>query len=219
MSELSGYEYLFKLADDPKGLWDARAEILGFSSVMSLGKPEHAHLEETELVRRGLHNVLGDLTSKSVLEIGTGVGRFTKDIEQRSASLVSVDLSRKMLNRAMQTGLGSTTLLQAIGQHLPFKDNSFDVVFETTVSIHITDDSDFDQFVGEAMRVLKPDGTILFCNPIAESGSTQKHPYLKHRSMEVYEKASGTRLQESHVVQLLNNSVHFLAGVKPEINK
>ena len=84
------------------------------------------------------------------------------------------------------------------------------------MSIHITDDSDFDQFAGEAMRVLKPNGTILFCNPIAESGSIQKHPYLKHRSVEVYEKASGISLQENHVVQLLNNSVHFLVGVKPE---
>lgn len=215
MTEVSDYGYLFEFADDSVRLWNERAGIPGLGSVMSLGKPEDVYLRETQQTKAGLYEELGDLSEKSVLEIGTGIGRFTSDLAAASARLVSVDLSRKMLERARKLDLRSASLIQAVGQKLPLKDNSFDVVFESTVLIHVTDDDVFDEFIGEAMRVLKPNGTILFCGPISKDEPVQKHPYLRYRAVSDYENACGITLLDNRAVNLTANEVHFLSGIKP----
>jgi len=213
--ESQTYAYLFDFAEDPIGLWDARAKIPGLKSVMSLGKSEQVLENETQITRDRLFLELGDLTTKSVLEIGTGIGRFTGDLGNRASRAVSVDFSRKMLERATQTNLNGALLLQAAGQNLPFRDESFSTVFESTVLIHALDDDIFKRFIEESMRVLKPGGQIVFCDPIAQKESVQKHPYLKYRTASEYQSAAGIVIEDRGALQLSTNSVNFLVGIKP----
>jgi len=120
-NETEQYRCLFDLVGNPRALWDARAEIPGYGSVMSLGRSEQICQEETELTKAKLFSELEELSNKDILEIGTGIGRFTGDLAERAANVVSVDISRKMLNRAMATKRDDITFIQAAGQNLPLK--------------------------------------------------------------------------------------------------
>lgn len=213
--ESGQYAHLFGLAKHPISLWNERAKIPGLQSVMSLGKSEQVLEEEARITRDRLFLELGDLRTKSVLEVGTGIGRFTGDLAERASRVVSIDLSREMLKRAMQTNLDGAFLLQAAGQNLPLRDGSFDSVLESTVLIHIVDDDIFEILIAESMRVLKPGGQIVFCDPIASEKSVQKHPYLKHRVFSEYQDAAGVPLEDRGELKLSTNSVHFLIGTKP----
>lgn len=214
MNESSRFGYLFDLAGNPKALWDARAEIPGFGSVMSLGKTEETCKEETERSRTHLYLELGNISDKKVLEIGTGIGRFTNGLSERALSVVSVDISRKMLNRAAVDRRGNVELIQAVGQNLPLKDGRFDIVFESTVLIHLNDE-EFKGFTNETMRVLKPGGKLIFYGPIAIDKTVQIHPYLKHRTTNDYEQATGVSLEDRGSVLLSNVECQLLIGEKP----
>lgn len=213
--ETTRFQDLFRHANNPIKLWDERAKIPGLKSVMSLGKSEQVLEHETQITRDRLFLELGDLKTKSVLEIGTGIGRFTGGLAGRALRAVSIDLSQGMIERAGQTVSSKVSLMRAAGQNLPFKDESFDTAFEVTVLIHILDDDIFRRFIAEAMRVLNPGGKIVFCDPIAQNQSVQMHPYLKHRTVNEYEDAAGLVLEDRGELSFSTNSVRFLIGTKP----
>lgn len=216
--EQGQYTHLFDLAKTPIELWDERAKIPGLKSVMSLGKSEATLEVETQVTKNRLFTELGDVHTKAVLEIGTGIGRFTDELIQNTAFIASVDISRNMLKRSKQNS-NKSHLLQAAGQNLPLQDAIFDTVFEATVLIHILDDEVFRQFIAESMRVLKPGGQILFCDPMAQEQSIQKHPYLKHRTISDYQNAAGIPLENRGSLDLSTNSLTFLVGTKPSLTK
>lgn len=94
-----------------------------------------------------------------VLEIGCGLGSDSRSIARRGACLVSLDLS---LNNVLLTRTGMRLLgLEGLGgvcadaERLPFKDNSFDVVYSFGVLHHTPRTR---QAIEEAYRVLKPGG-------------------------------------------------------------
>ncbi len=93
-----------------------------------------------------------------ILDNGCGLGTYlaalAADSDQRFG--LEVEWERARSARATATGV-----VQAVGEALPFADNSFDFILSNEVLEHVTDDR---QALMEMARVLRPGGRIIiFC--------------------------------------------------------
>jgi len=99
------------------------------------------------------------------LELGCGSGVFLERAATSRASVVAVDLSIEMLAQ-VRAKLGQHTrdrprLLCADGERLPFRDESFDVVFGSSILHHLR----LPTALRELHRVLRPGGRLVFAEP------------------------------------------------------
>lgn len=102
-----------------------------------------------------------DLSGKSVLEVGSGAGRFTRVfLEHTEGTLYSVDLSDAVSANLRNNGHiapGRLHLFQASIYELPFPDDSFDKVFCFGVLQHTPD---FDASIKALIDKVKPGGEV-----------------------------------------------------------
>ena len=70
-----------------------------------------------------------------VLDVGCGSGLFFKEVANHAQLVVGVDVSRKLLHKALKQAnfFGNVFVLQADADHLPLKDCIFDAVFSFTM--------------------------------------------------------------------------------------
>ena len=115
--------------------------------------------EEVALTVEGL-----DLTDKSVLDIGSGVGgpAFCLASKLGAGRVIGIDLVPLNIQRATRRsstlGLADRVTFQRVdGNGLPFGDSVFDVVFSKDAIIEAPDKTDL---LCEAYRVLRPGGWI-----------------------------------------------------------
>jgi|SRR3989344_1389217 len=97
------------------------------------------------------------LLQGKVLEIGVGTGKNLK-YYTKNAKVTAIDISSNMMQRAQEKArkLDIDVVFKLMdGQHLDFKDNSFDIVVTTFVLCSIPDPV---QAAREIKRVLKPTG-------------------------------------------------------------
>ena len=93
-----------------------------------------------------------------VLEVGVGIGADYLEWLKAGARATGIDMSRGSLEcarRRCELAGFSPDLRLADAEHLPFSDNSFDVVYSYGVMHHSPDTA---QCFREAWRVLKPGG-------------------------------------------------------------
>jgi ubiquinone/menaquinone biosynthesis C-methylase UbiE len=99
----------------------------------------------------------------NVLEVGAGSGFYSIEVARvvSEGQLELLDLQPDMLKRARQklkvSGFTNAGCTIADASHLPFKQQSFDIVFLVTVLGEITDQN---LFLREADRVLTPGGIL-----------------------------------------------------------
>ena len=106
------------------------------------------------------------------LEIGAGTGYFTLNlmraglIGQATCSDISPGMLSTLSENAQRLGLDVVTE-PADAEHLPFEDESFDLVFGHAVLHHIPD---LARAFSEFERVLAPGGTVLFAGEPSRYG-------------------------------------------------
>lgn len=105
---------------------------------------------------------LGKITADSViLEIGCGTGRYTLEFVKKAKAVYAIDLSEKMLERAPK--MNNVVYRCADAHKLPYADNCFDVV----VGCYVLQYLELDKALSEFVRVLKPEGRVIFIEPNA----------------------------------------------------
>jgi SAM-dependent methyltransferase len=107
--------------------------------------------------------VLGDVTGKDVLEVGSGAGQCSRWVRAHGGRAVGLDLSHRQLQHSRRIDQDSGVVVpsvQATATHLPFADDSFDVVFSSFGALQFV--SELDRAVAEAARVLRPGGRYAF---------------------------------------------------------
>ncbi|MBI2618518.1 MAG: methyltransferase domain-containing protein [Ignavibacteriales bacterium] len=113
-------------------------------------------------ILRNLEQVV-DVRGKRVLEIGAGTGRDSFPIAQRGGDVVQLDYAESSLrilkHLSAENGL-STTIVCGDTFRLPFRDETFDVVFHQGLLEHFRVDFARD-LLRENIRVLKKGGHLL----------------------------------------------------------
>ena len=145
------------LKDAVRGFWNA--EPCG-SRYLEGAEDLEAHARARYALEPYIPEFAQFATSRNlrVLEIGVGMGADYLQWLRAGAIATGVDLSSASLERARRrceaAGL-QPDLRLADAEHLPFPDNSFDVVYSYGVMHHSPDTP---QCIREAWRVLKPGG-------------------------------------------------------------
>ena len=107
-------------------------------------------------------NLLPDVDGLDVLELGCGTGYVSSWLARRGARTVGVDPTPAQLRsaRILQEEFDLVfPLVMAAGEHVPFADESFDIVFSEYGAAIWADPY---KWIPEAARVLRPGGRLIF---------------------------------------------------------
>lgn len=107
----------------------------------------------------------------SVLDFGCGFGELSDVFFQTGFEVIGMDSDSDRIKEAQTKYPGINFLNYSYTDSLPFDDDSFDVIFSSSVLQYI----DHDTFFEECLRVLKKGGCVIFLenlknNPITKAG-------------------------------------------------
>ncbi|MFN2270068.1 MAG: methyltransferase domain-containing protein [Anaerolineae bacterium] len=106
-----------------------------------------------------------ELAGKRVLDAGCGVGMYTAAFLRETPYVFGIEVEGERAVEAREAcdpSTGRPGVSQAVGEHLPFPDGAFDVVFSHEVLEHVTDDQ---ACVDEMVRTTQPGGRIIIFVP------------------------------------------------------
>lgn len=130
-----------------------------------------------------------DVTGKSVLDIGCGVGGPAMVIarELDASEVVGVDIEEFLIetarNNVYSANLGDRVTMMLVEEGpLPFPDERFDIVFSKDSLIHVPDKS---ALYKEVLRVLKPNGVFAASDWLRGENAEDLDGYKEWRSLAV----------------------------------
>jgi ubiquinone/menaquinone biosynthesis C-methylase UbiE len=103
-----------------------------------------------------LNTILPHAKGNKVLEVGCGTGILLERVSKVAKRAVGIDLSNEMVKVAKARGLEAK---KAFATKIPFKDNSFDIVFSFKTLSHVPN---LELALSEMARVAKPGGLVVF---------------------------------------------------------
>lgn len=116
------------------------------------------------------YHLLGDVSGKTVLDYGCGLGDNSVLVAKHGAKVIGVDISPELIElaekRMAQHGLSEMAEFRVGSAHeLPLEDESVDVVFGMAILHHL----DLKLASDEVFRVLKKGGRAIFSEPVRNS--------------------------------------------------
>ncbi len=124
--------------------------------------------------------------NQKILELGCGVGNDSNYFATLRHKVLSTDFSSVAIekNRKFYNNDNLTFEFMDISERLPFKNNSFDLVY-ARLSLHYFADSVTREIFGEIIRVLKSGGLLAF---VCKSTNDPKYGQGKLIERDMYEK-------------------------------
>ena len=98
------------------------------------------------------------LSSGICLDLGCGIGQYSKWFMEHGYEVISSDISKIALEKVKE--FNNNIVNVDMREKLPFEDNKFDLVF-ANLSIHYFSDSDTKSLMNEIKRILKKDGLFI----------------------------------------------------------
>ena len=138
-----------------------------------LSSPEWAAFLHDEVLPAAVRDVdLGD----DMLEIGPGPGAATSWLSQRVKRLTAVELSPSAAEALRQRFLGTNvSVVTGDATELAWPDGSFDSVGMFTMLHHVPTRRLQDALLAEALRVLRPGGTLVGSDSLASERLRRFH--------------------------------------------
>ena len=124
-------------------------------------------IETDQAIRTGMLDTwvlraLGDVSGKTVIDIGCGEGRFCRLLAKLGATVTGIDITEALIERARDLGGAGETYMVGDAEDLAgVEDDSFDLAVSYIVLVDLLD---YRRSIGEAYRVLKPGGRFIVCN-------------------------------------------------------
>jgi len=110
--------------------------------------------------------------TEAALEVGIGTGRLAKSIRERVGTLIGVDISRPMMDRARRFIPAHQLICCDIEQLSSlFLENTFDVVYCRSVLHHV----DIPRVFKEIRAILKPSGRLLIAETVSFTDEDEKY--------------------------------------------
>jgi len=129
---------------------------------------------------------------EQLLEVGCGPGIMVSALAPLVQLVTAIDITRQMLDvagkRAESQGLSNVVFLQGDAGNLPFKNDTFDVVFSRFTLHHLKETQ---QAISEMKRVLKCSGRIVLADVVASEESAQAE---LHNALETLRDPSHVRM-------------------------
>ncbi|WP_079914398.1 class I SAM-dependent methyltransferase [Paenibacillus sp. 32352] len=136
----------------------------GANAAKYVSSPRHASGHDLTL----LGDWVKEEQAQSALDIATGGGHCALALAGAVREVTTLDMTPEMLREAeafiRSKGAVNVTYVQGDAEHLPFEDESFDLVACRIAAHHFPD---ADRFVEEAARVLKPRGCFMLMDNVA----------------------------------------------------
>jgi ubiquinone/menaquinone biosynthesis C-methylase UbiE len=138
--------------------WKAKRKVMQKYNITSDLYDERYEEEQRRKYCRALQNV--DVKGMVVLDLGCGSGLFFNEAASKAETVVGVDVSLKLLQKAKEKAsiYRNVHVLQADADHLPFRDESFDGAFAYTVLQNLPRPK---ETIKELGRVCKCQGKIV----------------------------------------------------------
>lgn len=161
--------------------------------------------------RKHLEASVGLLEPRRVLDLGCGTGRYTRLVHEafpRAMQIVGLDPARSMLGEAAAvSGAALPLLVRGVGEHLPFRDQHFDLVVVSMVFHHLVEPG---LTLSEVRRVLQRSGLAYVRTPTRESLRSCFWLECFPRAQEIAEETvpSRRRVREQVAAEGLNLEEH-----------
>jgi len=108
------------------------------------------------------------LSGRDMVDIGCGGGVLVRALAERGARVTGIEISESQLAAAVRDDDGNGARYEVgLAQRLPLEDASVDVVVFMR-ALHHVPPGDMIGALGEARRVLRPDGVVYIAEPLAE---------------------------------------------------
>ena len=123
------------------------------------------------------------LTGRDILEIACGTADFSLAAAETAHSVTAIDLDDCRLSSAARSG-GSVCFQRMNAAALSFPDGSFDTAMLYNALGHLT--AILPEVLSEALRVLRPGGTLLVCSSFSlDKTAMEEHflPLLSERGL------------------------------------
>ncbi len=135
--------------------WSERpAEILQYEYYAATADQyDNAHIKDNDahfIALEYMSGLLAGLKAKSILDVGSGTGRAVTFLKQRHPDMLVVGVEPVLALAARSDFSSGAQYVCGTGKHLPFPDDSFDVVCATALLHHLQVPT---VVLGEMMRV------------------------------------------------------------------
>jgi len=145
----------------------------------SLDRPANRFLRQSQ--ERALRTI-GPLAGKRVLEVGCGSGNWL-EMMSGAGSLAGIDLDPGRAARAAER-FPDADIRSGDASRLPWAGGSFDLVLQSTVFSSILDPGMRRAVASEMLRVLAPDGAILWYDFFVDNPSNPHVRGVRRREIE-----------------------------------
>jgi phosphoethanolamine N-methyltransferase len=167
---------------------------------------------------------LPNLSSKTVLELGAGIGRFSSSLAEKAARVTAVDFVEAscVINRDTNAKFTNLDVICEDVLKLVFEPNSFDIVFINWLHMYLAD-SEVRDLASRCLNWLKPGGRIFFresCFHRSGNAPRSWNPTVYRDPRSYFKVYSGARGQDGSRFQLCKTScVHAYVRMKNNPNQ
>lgn len=152
--------------DDLNSFWKKYKVKFHSSDIMRLSlASESSRIIDGYLDKRQkeiVSEITTDLKPNLTLDAGVGAGRWIKFLNNISKHTVGTDISIEMLNSCKRNVKDDYSLIKCSHDRLPFKRNTFDLVFCCFSLLYLKNDEDFNRAVENLIEITKDKGIIIF---------------------------------------------------------
>jgi 2-polyprenyl-3-methyl-5-hydroxy-6-metoxy-1,4-benzoquinol methylase len=129
--------------------WDYRSSKSGLLPVMSVRYPQNLLSSMSKDYINTVMSFIGEnANGKSILEVGSGIGRVTEALAEKAQSVTCVELCGRMISLSLSRlgALENVNYVQTFGQDYRHVGN-FDLIIASLVLIHNSDEGEYERLI------------------------------------------------------------------------